>query len=129
MEFSMRVLFAAFGMLLSVTAAKADLAVVSGKALILRQSYQINPDCSPTGEVIMRVSQAPEHGSVSIRQAGVFTNFTASNPRYACNRRRVRGVIGTYVSRPGYIGSDYVELEVFYPDGGAVRARLPIDVR
>ena len=72
--------------------------------------------------------QAPEHGRVSVHQTGVFPNFPPSNPRSACNRRRVRGVAATYVSQRGYLGSDLVVLQVLFPAGRESTVSMPINV-
>jgi hypothetical protein len=123
-----RIGWVVLGLLLSVGAAHADKLVVSGRPLILYRAGAANPDCSSAGNVVVRVAQAPEHGRVSIRHASLFPKFSESNPRSACNRRRVSGVEATYVSQRGYLGPDLVVLEAFFPEGRAVKVRLPIRV-
>ena len=124
----MRIGLIVLGLLLSMGAAHADKVVASGRPLLLYQAYSTNPDCSSAGTVVLRIAQAPEHGRVSIRQAGVFQRFPESNPRSACNRRRVSGVEATYVSQRGYLGPDLVVLEALFPAGRGVSIRLPIRV-
>src|SRR4029077_13011802 len=124
----MRIGLIVLGLLLSMGAAHADKVVASGRPLLLYQAYSTNPDCSSAGTVVLRIAQAPEHGRVSIRQAGVFPRFPESNPRSACNRRRVSGVEATYVSQRGYLGPDFVVLEAVFPAGRGVSIRLPIRV-
>jgi len=124
----MRIGLIVSGLLLSMGAAHADKVVASGRPLLLYQAYSTNPDCSSAGTVALRIAQAPEHGRVSIRQAGVFPRFPESNPRNACNRRRVSGVEATYVSQRGYLGPDFVVLEALFPAGRGVSVRLPIRV-
>jgi hypothetical protein len=124
----MRIILIVCGLLLSMASAQAGKVVVSGRPLMLYHAYATNPDCTSAGTVVIRVSQAPEHGRVFIRQAAVFPRFPESNPRSVCNRRRVRGMEATYVSQRGYIGPDYVVLEVFFPAGRGVRVTLPIRV-
>ena len=124
----MRVVLIALGLLLSITAAHADKAVASGKPLHLYHAYSTNPDCTSTGEVVMRVVQGPEHGRVSIQRTGVFPSFGPDNVRNVCNRRRVPGVQATYISQRGYLGSDFVVLQVLYPSGRGINVSLPIRV-
>jgi hypothetical protein len=124
----MRMILIFLGLFLSTGAAYADKAVASGRPLQLYHASSTNPDCSSAGAVVMRVVQAPAHGRVSVRQAGVFTNFPPDNPRSACNRRRVRGVEATYVSQRGYLGPDFVVLQVLYPAGREVNVSVPINV-
>ena len=95
----MRIGLIVSGLLLSMGAAHADKVVASGRPLLLYQAYSTNPDCSSTGTVALRIAQAPEHGRVSIRQAGVLPRFPESDPRSACNRRRVSGVEAPPTSR------------------------------
>jgi hypothetical protein len=114
-------------LLLSVGAAQAKV-VVSGKPLIVYWTAATNPDCTSAGNVEIRVTEGPEHGRLTIRRAGVFPNFPESNPRSACNRRRVPGVEVIYTSQRGYVGSDNIVLEAFFPQGRGVRVRTPIQV-
>ena len=125
----MRVVVAVIAsLLLSAGAARAEKVVPSGKPLILYQISAVNPDCTSTGEVVMRVAQAPEHGRVSIRHTGVFSNFPASNVRSACNGRRTPGTEAIYVSQRGYLGWDTVVLESFGPLGRGIRTTVQIHV-
>jgi hypothetical protein len=124
----MRIVLAVLGLLLSIGAAHAGKVVASGRPLMLYEAYSTNPDCSSAGAVVLRVAQSPEHGRVSIHPSGVFPKFPESNPRSACNRRRVPGVQAVYVSQRGYIGPDHVVLEALFPAGRGVRVTLPIQV-
>jgi hypothetical protein len=127
-DLTMRMLLIVLGLFLSTGAAYADKAVASGRPLQLYQAYSTNPDCSSAGTVVLRVVQAPAHGRVSVHQTGVFPNFPPSNPRNACNGRRVRGVAATYVSQRGYLGSDFVVLQVLFPAGRESTVTVPINV-
>ena len=127
-DHTMRILLIVLGLFLSTSAAYADKAVASGRPLQLYHAYATNPDCSSAGTVVLRVVQAPEHGRVSVHQTGVFPNFPPSNPRNACNRRRVPGVAATYVSQRGYLGSDFVVLQVLFPAGRESTITVPINV-
>jgi hypothetical protein len=124
----MRLLLVVFGLLVSIKAAHATKVVASGRPLLLYQAWATNPDCTSAGTVVLRVSQAAQHGRVSIRQTGVFPRFPESNVRSACNRRRVPGVEAVYVSQRGYLGDDLVVLEALFPAGRGVRVTVPIRV-
>jgi hypothetical protein len=91
--------------------------VIAGKPFKLYSAYSTNPDCSSSGDVVIRVVSPPSNGSVSIGRGGVFPTFPESNVRSACNRRRVPGTIATYTARRGYTGPDSVSLEIIYPSG------------
>jgi hypothetical protein len=116
-------------LLMSMGAAHAEKVAASGQPLILFQASSTNPDCTSIGKIIMRMTQAPQHGRVTIRSAGVFPNFAQSNVRSACNRRRVPGVQAVYVSQRGYLGPDFVELQVLFPAGAERSVKLPISVK
>jgi len=124
----MRIALAVLGLLLSVVSAQADKAVASGRPLKLYHAYSTNPDCSSAGAVVLRVTQPPQHGRVSISQTGVFPNFPESNLRNACNRRRVPGVQATYVSQRGYLGPDFVGLQALFPNGRERSVMISINV-
>jgi hypothetical protein len=117
-----------FGLLLSIVSAQADKAVASGMPLQLYHAYATNPDCTSAGTVVVRVAQPPAHGRVSIQHTGVFPNFPASNPRSACNRRRVPGVQVIYTSQRGYTGPDLVVLQALFPAGRGVTVTAAIHV-
>jgi hypothetical protein len=116
-------------LLMSMGAAQAEKVAASGQPLILFQASSTNPDCTSTGKVILRMTQAPQHGRVTIRSAGVFPTFAESNIRSACNRRRVPGVQAVYVSERGYLGPDFVELQVLFPQGTERSVKFSISVK
>jgi hypothetical protein len=124
----MRMIIVVLALLLSVASAEAAKAAASGRPLMLYQVAGTNPDCSYTGAIVFRVIEAPLHGTVSIRPAEVFPNFPSSNIRSVCNARRVRGQEATYISRPGYKGADFVELQAIFPAGADQIIRIPIEV-
>ena len=124
----MRMAVIILGLVVSMASAHAAKLVASGRPLLLYSAYATNPDCTSAGTVVVRVAQPPEHGRVTIRQAGVFPRFPEANPRSICNRRRVSGVQATYVSQRGYTGPDLVVLEALFPAGRGVRVTLPIRV-
>jgi hypothetical protein len=124
----MRSVLTVLGLLLSIVSAQAEKVVASGKPLQLYQAAATNPDCSSAGAVVLRVAQPPAHGRISIRQTGVFPNFSAANPRSACNRRRVSGVQAIYVSERGYTGPDLVVLQALFPAGRGVNVTFSIRV-
>jgi hypothetical protein len=126
----MRVIALCSALLLSMTTgAHAALYVVSGKPLRIYFAYSVNPDCTPTGEITARVTQSPQHGQAYIARAQEFPNFPAVNVRSACNRRRVSGVLIRYISERGFVGADYIGLELIYPGGLLRRGTFTIDVR
>jgi hypothetical protein len=119
-------------LLLSTATAQAQYStkhVASGKPVRLHFSYSLNPDCTRTGEISMRVTQAPQHGQVHATRAREFPNYAATNVRSACNRRRVEGMLASYVSARGFTGTDYLSIEAIYPKGLLKQLSYTIDVR
>ncbi len=92
----------------------ASLVAVSGLPLKLAHFVDLSPDCSPVGDLVVRVSKNPEHGVVTLRRGeGYTTNYEPQNPRYQCNLRPTSGMNVIYVSNPGYVGPDSLAVEAF----------------
>lgn len=129
----MKTLIAA-GLALALSAASAHAAWInkvaaSGKPLILFEGGVLNIDCSPRGTATIKVLEGPENGRVTAGKASVFPKYPASDPRSKCNTRRVSGLQATYVSKPGYQGTDRVTVEAIGPTGGYLRHTYNITVR
>ena len=117
------------GLLLSVSAARADFYTTGGHKVKLFFTASVNPDCSSAGDSTIRVTKSPEHGRVNVTRVREFGFFRESNPRSACNRRRVAGVAIYYTAQRGYTGYDTVGFEVYYPSGSRRSATANIQVR
>jgi hypothetical protein len=118
--------------LLSVTSAQGQSSTkyaISGRPLKLSFFSSTNPDCSSLGRPTIRLVRAPEHGRVTVTQTNDFPNFSASNIRSACNRRRVAGTAIYYASQRGFIGTDYVQAEVIFASGNLRQPSFTINVR
>jgi hypothetical protein len=102
---------------------------LSGKPLKLNFSNAINPDCSSVGETVVRLTQAPQHGKITISKASDFPSFPKSNARRDCNKKRVAGTQTVYVSEPGYSGTDSAAIEIIFPTGGTARRSYTITVK
>ena len=92
-------------------------------------STQVNPDCSANGDINIRVTKQPEHGTVETAAATDFPNFERENIRYRCNQQKVRGQQVNYKSTEKYIGSDALELLVVFPGGFGQEVHFNINVR
>ena len=66
----------------------------------------LNPDCSAVGDVNVRVTKQPEHGTVEITAATNFPNYGKENIRYKCNQQKVKGMQVSYKSAEKYVGHD-----------------------
>ena len=103
--------------------------VTSGTNQRIGFFYAVNPDCSASGDVNIRVTKQPEHGTAEFAAATLFPNFEKENIRYKCNDHKVRGMQVNYKSAEKYVGSDELELLVLFPAGFAWEVRYNIDVR
>ncbi|MEJ0077519.1 MAG: hypothetical protein WDO17_19190 [Alphaproteobacteria bacterium] len=102
---------------------------LSGKPLKLNFSNTTNPDCSSVGETLVRLTQAPQHGKITISKASDFPSFPKGNARRDCNKKRVAGTQTVYVSEPGYTGTDSAAIEIIFPTGGTARRSFAITVK
>jgi hypothetical protein len=103
--------------------------VASGTKQRIGFFYALHPDCTVSGDVNVRLTKQPEHGTAEIAATTLFPNFEKENIRYKCNQHKVRGQQVSYKAAEKYIGSDTVELLVLYPGGFAREVHLNINVR
>ena len=103
--------------------------VTSGTNQRIGFFYAVNPDCSASGDVNVRVTKQPEHGAVETTAATDFPTFPKENMRARCNNRKVRGVQVNYKSAEKYVGADTLDLLVLFPGGFGQEVHLNINVR
>jgi uncharacterized NAD-dependent epimerase/dehydratase family protein len=103
--------------------------VTSGTNQRIGFFYAVNPDCSASGDVNVRVTKQPEHGTVDTTAATDFPTFPKENMRARCNNRKVRGVQVNYKSAEKYVGADTFDLLVLFPGGFGQEVHLNINVR
>jgi TonB family protein len=94
-----------------------ELAAQSGAPIEIEYWYTVNPDCTSRGDVKIRVTTAPRHGTLEFLDGWGYSSFPADNLRDTCNRRGVTGTHAYYRSEPGFTGQDSVSTKVLYPDG------------
>ncbi|HXY58213.1 MAG TPA: hypothetical protein VEH76_06505 [Methylocystis sp.] len=99
-----------------------------GKTRLAFWSF-VNPDCSNFGYVGVREAAAPENGELIIKQTEDFGYWAPSNPRSACNKIRVPGVLIELKAKPGFVGVDHVAYDLFFPNGGARHVEITVNVR
>ena len=86
--------------------------VAAGGVLKVGHYANVNPDCSPVGVAVVRLSAPPMHGVVKPMRMMGFTGIYE-----VCNSRRVAGVSVEYRPERGFAGSDSFGLDVIYPGG------------
>jgi hypothetical protein len=91
--------------------------IVAGAKHQVGQYSTVHPDCTSEGYATVRVTNPPQHGTVSMRKGKGFAAFPAGDPRSVCNTRKVDGVIVDYQPQPGFIGTDYFSLDAISAAG------------
>jgi hypothetical protein len=89
----------------------------------------INPDCSPVGSIVVRVTEQPHDGKVLVENGTGFTNYPFENQRYECNKRKSEGVLIFYEPHPAFAGADSIMLDVIFPSGAEMKRHYSIDVK
>jgi hypothetical protein len=103
--------------------------VASGTNQRISFFHALNPDCTASGNLNIRVTKQPEHGTAETTTATNFPTYPKESLRARCNEHKVRGVQVNYKSAEKYVGSDELELLVLFPGGTAWEVHYNIDVR
>jgi hypothetical protein len=103
--------------------------VASGTNQRIGFFYANNPDCTASGNINVRVTKQPEHGSTETVTTTNYPNYPKENVRARCNEHKVRGVQINYKSAEKYVGSDELDLLVIFPTGYAWEVHFEISVR
>lgn len=91
----------------------------SGTAQTLDHFYSLGPDCSSSGNPEVRVLEAPKNGTISVGTGRTFPNYLKDSPRSQCDDKMTDSVTVLYKSNNEYLGDDYTEILVLFPDGTA----------
>jgi hypothetical protein len=89
----------------------------------------LNPDCTTRGNIDIRVTKQPEHGSTETTTSINFPYYPKEHARFKCNEHKVKGMQVNYKSAEKYVGSDELELLVLFPNGFAWEVHYDINVR
>jgi hypothetical protein len=89
----------------------------------------LNPDCTHTGETIVRITKQPEHGSANVVNGTHFPNYPKDSSRFKCNSQRVKDTQVHYKSADKYVGNDTFEVLVIYSHGIAWEMQYEVSVR
>jgi len=88
----------------------------------------LNPDCTPSGDVNVRVIKQPEHGKLETTPTSHYPVFSKQSDRYKCNQHKVKGVLVSYKAEK-YDGEDAFDILIMYPGGFAREVHYEISVR
>ncbi|HEV7383590.1 MAG TPA: hypothetical protein VGN89_01840 [Phenylobacterium sp.] len=104
-------------------------AAIGSSRIIIWGGASIDPDCSEHPGYTLSVVEPPTHGEVKVVAEPVYMAFPLSNPRAACNARKVPGRQAYYTAVPGFSGHDRVVLEGATEDGTMRHVTIDVDVR
>jgi hypothetical protein len=103
--------------------------VASGTNQRIGFFHALNPDCTSSGDVNVRITKEPEHGAVKIISATNFPGYPKESSRVKCNQHKIKGMQVDYKSEGKYIGDDAVDLLVLFPAGFAWEIHIDVSVR
>jgi hypothetical protein len=103
--------------------------VASGAKQRIGFYASLNPDCSATGDVNVRVTKQPEHGTVETVVTTSYVHFSKENIRSKCNQHKVKGTLVNYKAAEKYTGNDEFDLLILLPGGLAWELHFDIRVR
>jgi hypothetical protein len=89
----------------------------------------LNPDCTPSGEIVARLKIHPTKGEAEIDQGPGYPNFDSLNQRYHCNGKLIEGYRINYRSDKDFNGTDVFEVEFFTPNGQQVVWKYSVSVK
>ena len=89
----------------------------------------LNPDCSAVGDINVRVTKQPEHGTVETVAATDYVRFPKENIRSKCNLQKVKGTLVNYKTAEKFTGKDEFDLLILYPEGFALEHHFDVSVR
>jgi hypothetical protein len=93
--------------------------IASGKKERIGFFNALDPDCTSRGDVNIRVTKQPEHGTIETAPATLFPNYAKEQIRYKCNQHKVKGVQVNYKSAEKYVGDEAFDLLILFPGGFA----------
>jgi len=127
-----RILVGAFCLSLATSHANAENAtktMAAGTVLKMGAYMNLNEDCSLIGYADVRIVTAPTHGTVKVYKGTWHPNSASSNPRAACNLHKAPSVNVDYTPERGYLGIDFVSIEVIFPNGVDRTDNITINVK
>lgn len=77
----------------------------------------LNPDCSDRDGVDIRVTVPPQHGTATVRHEAGFLDLPPRSPNYKCIGQKHDGVRVVYRREPGFVGTDSLTYDVYFPSG------------
>jgi hypothetical protein len=103
--------------------------VLSGERVRIGFAWDVNPDCSSTGQIKSRLLEQPKNGVVEMVTEQGYTRYAKDDQKYKCNEKQSDLQAYYYKSREDFKGKDRFVVEAFYPRGSYRKMIFNIDVR
>ena len=104
-------------------------AVIGSSQIVIWGGASIEPDCTEHPGYTLSIVKPPAHGEVKVVEEGIYLAFPPSNPRSACNSRKVPGRKVYYTANAGFSGHDRVVLEGASDNGTMRDVTIDVEVR
>ncbi|MBB6251347.1 hypothetical protein FHS74_001892 [Nitrospirillum iridis] len=89
----------------------------------------LHEDCTVVPGLDIRILTSPTHGTARLQGEKDYPSFPAGNPRASCNKATAPGQQLWYQPAPGFIGTDVVLLQIYWPTGPAQTLTYTITVQ
>ena len=103
--------------------------VASGAKQRIGFFHAVHPDCTASGDLTLRVTKQPEHGTVETAATTNYPTYPKENIRVKCNEHKVKGTQINYKSAEKYTGNDEFDLLVLFPGGMGWEIHYDVSVR
>lgn len=103
--------------------------VIPGQTVKIGTFGAVNPDCTPAGEGVYRLTRSPAQGRVDARRGMVFPSYRDSNIRSRCNVVRVPGTLVTYRANANAAGEDAFSYDVYSTSGALMHHDVSVNIR
>ena len=103
--------------------------VASGITNQLAFFVTLNPDCSSRGEMVVRITNNPQHGSAQTSTISGYLRASQVKEHPNYGKEKVKGIALNYKAESKYTGDDALDIIAFYPDGWAREIHLDLSVR
>src|SRR4051812_18079862 len=87
----------------------------------------LNPDCSPMGKTIFKLTNKPKFGSVTLQETEHFPSYTNEDYK-KCNADKTQGTAVFYDPDPDFVGTDTFRGTAIYPSGRARKYEIKVIV-
>ena len=112
-----------------ITTPPTNRIALSGERVEIGIAWDVNADCSSTGQIKSRLLEQPKNGVVELVTEQGYTRYAKDDQKYKCNEKQSDIQVYYYQSREDFKGKDKLVIEAFYPRGSYRKMIFNIDVR